>query len=64
MLFFMASIELQNAINGYENYILANGIDKDVASAYVKAVKWSFFEDKDIETGLMLAKKAKNILNR
>ena len=59
----MASKELQNAINGYENYILANGIDKDVASAYVEAVKWAFYKDKDIETGLALTQKAKSVLN-
>ena len=59
----MVSKELENAIRSYEDYINANGIDKDVTSAYVEAVKWAFYKDKDIETGLTLTQKAKSVLN-
>lgn len=41
----MASIELQNAINGYENYILANGIDEQVIDVYVLACQIAYKED-------------------
>ena len=58
----MASLELQNAINGYENYILANGIDEQVIDAYVLAVQTAYKEDK--ETGLKVSARAKEIVEQ
>ena len=59
---FLASIELQNAINGYEKYILANGIDEQVIDAYVLAVQTSYKEDKG--TGLKVSARAKEIIEQ
>ena len=58
----MASIELQNAINGYENYILVNGIDEQVIDAYVLAVQTAYKEDK--ETGVKVSARAKEIIEQ
>jgi predicted phage terminase large subunit-like protein len=59
----MASKELQNAINGYENYIERHGISKEAVDAYIEATKWGFYKDNDKETGLLLAEKSKKYLN-
>lgn len=58
----MASKELQNAINGYENYILANGIDENVVEAFVLATQTAYKEDK--ETGLKVSARAKEIIEQ
>ena len=58
----MASIELQNAINGYENYILTNGIDENVVEAFVLATQTAYKEDK--KTGLKISARAKEIIER
>lgn len=58
----MASIELQNAINGYENYILANGIDEQVIDVYVLACQTAYKEDK--ETGLKVSARAKEMIEQ
>lgn len=59
----MASIELQNAINGYENYIERHGIDEEVVNAYVGASKVALVTEKDAEFGLKISKKARNLLS-
>lgn len=59
----MASLELQNAINGYENYIERHGIDEEVVNAYVGASKVALVTEKDPEFGLKISKKAKNLLS-
>ena len=59
---FLASKELQNAINGYENYILANGIDEQVIDAYVMACQTAYKEDR--EYGLTVSARAKEIIEQ
>ena len=60
--FFMASQNLTNTIQGYENYILANGIDEEVINAYVMAVNTAIKNEKDIEYGLKLSARAKELI--
>lgn len=59
----MASKELRNAINGYENYIERHGIDEEVVNAYVGASKVALVTEKDAEFGLKISKKAKSLLS-
>ena len=59
----MASKELQNAINGYENYIERHGITEEVVNAYVGASKVALVTEKDAEFGLKISKKAKSLLS-
>lgn len=58
----MASKELQNAINGYENYIERHGIDLDVLNAFVTASKVALVTEKDSDFGLNISKKTKMLL--
>ena len=60
----MASIDLQNAINGYENFILAHGISEDVLNAYVQATKVALQTEKDREYGLKVSARAKGLLSQ
>ena len=60
----MVSIELQNAINGYENFISAHGISEDVINAYVQATKVALQTEKDREYGLKVSSRAKQIVNQ
>ena len=59
---FLASKELQNAIQGYENYINANGIDENVINAYVMACGTAYKED--IEYGKQVSARAKEIIEQ
>ena len=59
----MVSTELQNAIQGYENYINVNGIDDEVAYAYSQAVFWANERDNDIEFALKIAPRAKEVID-
>ena len=45
----MVSIELQNAINEYENFISAHGISESLLDAYVQATKVALQTEKDRE---------------
>lgn len=58
----MASFELKNTIQGYENYILENGIDEDVINAYVMAVNTAIKNEKDVKYGLELSARAKELI--
>lgn len=58
----MASEQLKNAINSYENYILQNGIDEIVMDAYILAAETAISSEKDIEYGLSVSKRAKEII--
>lgn len=58
----MASQSLISTINGYENYIEKNGIDEQVINAYVDACSVAINGEKDIEYGLQLTKRAKDII--
>ena len=59
----MASIELQKAVQGYENYINVHGIDEDVINAYTLAAQSSLATEKDVEYGLKVSARAKNIID-
>lgn len=56
------SVELQRAVNDYENFISAHGISEDVINAYVQAVQVAFLSEKDVEYGLKVSGRAKNII--
>lgn len=58
----MASNYLKKTIQGYENYITQNGIDDTVIDAYIEASKTAYLNEKDIEYGLALSKRAKELI--
>ena len=60
----MVSIELKNAINDYENFISAHGISEDVINAYVQAVQVAFLSEKDVEYGLKVSGRAKELIEQ
>lgn len=60
----MASQSLINTIQGYENYIVENGIDEDVINAYVMAAGTALLTEKDSEYGLQLTERAKKLINQ
>lgn len=60
----MASENLKQTIQGYENYIQAHGIDETVIEAYVEACSVSINNEKDTEYGLQLAKRSKELIER
>ena len=60
----MASKNLKQTIQGYENYIQANGIDEAVIEAYVEACSVAINNEKDTEYGLQLTKRSKELIER
>lgn len=60
----MATENLINAVQGYENYISQKGIDEQVIEAYVIAVGKAIIEEKDIEYGLQISARAKQIIEK
>ena len=58
----MASQSLISTVNGYENYIKDKGIDEQVINAYVDACSVAINGEKDIEYGLQLTKRAKELI--
>ena len=58
------SAELRQRIQEYENYINQNGIDEDAIEAYVQACQVAIEREKDIEYGLMLTNRAKEIIEQ
>lgn len=60
----MASQSLISTINGYENYIKRNGIDESVMDAYIEASEVAIKTEKDIQYGLQLTKRCKEIIER
>ena len=60
----MASQSLISTVNGYENYIKRNGIDEQVINAYVDACSVAINSEKDIEYGLQLTERAKELIER
>ena len=58
------SLELQNAVKSYENYIQVNGIDEQVINAYVDASAVAIKTEKDIPYGLQITKRAKDIVEQ
>lgn len=60
----MASENLKQAIQGYENYIQSHGIDETVIEAYVEACSVAINNEKDTEYGLQLTKRSKELIER
>lgn len=60
----MASEYLKQTIQGYENYIQENGIDETIIEAYSEACKVAIRSEKDIEYGLQLTKRSKELVER
>jgi hypothetical protein len=60
----MASQSLISTVNGYENYIKKNGIDEQVINAYVDACSVAINGEKDIEYGLQLTERTKELIER
>ena len=60
----MASLELQRAVKGYENYIERKGIDEELINAYVLASGTALSQEKDIEYGLKVSERAKSLINQ
>lgn len=58
----MASQSLISTVDSYENYIEKNGIDEQVINAYVDACSVAINGEKDIEHGLQLTKRAKELI--
>lgn len=60
----MASENLKQTIQGYENYIQTHGIDETVIDAYVEACSVAVNNEKDTEYGLQLTKRSKELIER
>ena len=60
----MASQSLKDKIQGYENYILENGVDENVINAYVMAAGTAILTEKYNEYGLQVTAKAKELINQ
>lgn len=60
----MASQSLIFTVNGYENYIEKNGIDESVMDAYIEASEVAIKTEKDIQYGLQLTKRCKEIIEQ
>lgn len=59
----MASQELKRAVESYENYIRQHGIDEQAVDAYLEAVKTACLNEKDIQYGLILSERCKQLIN-
>lgn len=62
--FFMASKEIISAIQSYENYISRHGISEEVIDAYVQATNTAIIGEKDIEYGLNVSARAKELIEQ
>lgn len=60
----MASQELLKEISNAEKYIERHGIDIDAVNAFHTYVFWADEEDKDIDTALKIAPRAKELMNQ
>lgn len=60
----MASKELINTVNQYDNFIKTHLVDESVISAYVEACKVAINGEKDIEYGLQITKRSKGIIEQ
>lgn len=60
----MASKELINTVNQYDNFIKSHPVDESVISAYVEACKVAINGEKDIEYGLQLTSRSKGIIEQ
>ena len=60
----MASQNLINTINNYENYISENGIDEQIIDAYSQAASVAILNEKDIPFGLKISARAKELIEK
>lgn len=60
----MASQSLKDKIQGYESYILENGVDEDVINAYVMAAGIAITDEKDKKYGLKLSARVKELIEK
>ncbi len=60
----MASKELIDTVNQYDNFIKTHPVDESVISAYVEACKVAINGEKDIDYGLKLTKRSKGIIEQ
>lgn len=60
----MASKYLKETVQSYESYIEKNGIDEQVINAYVDACSVAINGEKDIEYGLQLTERTKELIER
>ena len=59
----MASKQLINAVNGYENYIQRKGVDEQVIDALLKACSVAIRTEKDVDYGLTITERTKSLIN-
>ena len=57
------SVELQQTVQGYENYIQRKGIDEEVIYAMLEASTVAIKTEKDIQYGLVLTDKTKRLID-
>lgn len=60
----MASKQLLEAIESYENYISVDGIDTNVINAYLQACEIAINGENDIEFGLKCTKRTKELIEK
>lgn len=60
----MESKEIISAINSYENYITRYGISEEVIDAYFQAAKTAIIGEKEIEYGLKISARAKELIEQ
>ena len=60
----MASKEIISAIQSYEDYIQRRGISEEVIEAYCQATNTSIVGEKDIEYGLKVSARAKELIEQ
>lgn len=58
------SVELQKSIQSYENYMSVHGIDEQVIDAYCQAAQTAIIGEKDIEYGLTVSARAKELIEQ
>lgn len=56
------SKELEKAISGYESYINNHGISEEVITAYTQAAEVAIRNEKDIDFGLKISERAKELI--
>lgn len=60
----MASSSLISTVNEYEKYIKQYGIDEDAINAYIEAAYVAIENEKDIEYGLQITERCKQIIEQ
>lgn len=60
----MASSSLISTVNGYENYIQVHGVDEQVMDAMAEAAKVAILTEKDVEYGLNVSARAKELAEK